>query len=114
MSATFTFSAEKAAQAAAAAGEALPPPPAGLDGSRLRLEAGPGVAAVWSQPTGVPTLVVARVGRADGVLVRRAVRDGARLPAVPARPARRRSRPSCATFSADGGHAAAARARGAA
>ncbi|MGY1638177.1 hypothetical protein ACI78V_16140 [Geodermatophilus sp. SYSU D00742] len=61
VSATFTFSAEKAAQAAAAAGEVLPPPPAGLDGSSLRLEAGPGVAAVWSQPTGVPTLVVARV-----------------------------------------------------
>jgi hypothetical protein len=61
VTATFTFSAEKAAQAAAAEGEALPPPPAGLDGSSLRLEAGPGVAAVWSQPTGVPTLVVARV-----------------------------------------------------
>ena len=59
--ATFTFSAEKAAQAAAAEGEALPPLPAGLDGSSVRLEAGPGVAAVWSQPTGVPTLVVANV-----------------------------------------------------
>jgi hypothetical protein len=59
--ATFTFSAEKAAQAAAAEGEVLPPPPAGLDGSSLRLEAGPGVAAVWSQPTGVPTLLVASV-----------------------------------------------------
>ena len=60
-SATFTFSAAKAAQAAAAEGEILPPPPAGLDGSSLRLEAGPAVAAIWSQPTGVPTLVVARV-----------------------------------------------------
>jgi hypothetical protein len=59
--ATFTFSAEKAAQAAAAEGETLPPPPAGLDGSQVRLEAGPAVAALWSQPTGVPTLVVARV-----------------------------------------------------
>jgi hypothetical protein len=59
--ATFTFSAAKAAQAAAAEGEVLPPPPAGLDGSSLRMEAGPGVAAVWSQPTGVPTLVVASV-----------------------------------------------------
>jgi hypothetical protein len=59
--ATFTFSAEKAAQAAATEGEALPPPPAGLDGSALRIEAGPGVASVWSQPTGVPTLLVARV-----------------------------------------------------
>jgi len=62
VSATFTFSAAKAAQAAAASGEVLPPPPPGLDGSSLKLEAGPGVAAVWSQPTGVPTLVVARIG----------------------------------------------------
>jgi hypothetical protein len=62
LDATFTFSADKAAQAAAAEGEVLPPPPAGIDGSRLRLQAGPGVATVWSQPTGVPTLVVARVG----------------------------------------------------
>ncbi|WP_346622425.1 hypothetical protein [Blastococcus montanus] len=60
VSATFTFSAAKAAQAAAAEGEVLPPPPAGLDGTQLRLQAGPGVAAIWSQPTGVPTLVVAR------------------------------------------------------
>jgi hypothetical protein len=59
--ATFTFSAAKAAQAAAAEGQVLPPPPAGLDGNSLRMEAGPGVAAVWSQPTGVPTLVVASV-----------------------------------------------------
>ena len=61
VSATFTFSAAKAAQAAAAAGEIMPPPPPGLDGSRFRLDAGPGVAAVWSQPTGVPTLLAARV-----------------------------------------------------
>ena len=61
VSGTFTFSADKAASAAAAAGQALPPLPAGLDGSSLRIQAGPGVAAVWSQPTGVPTLVVARV-----------------------------------------------------
>jgi hypothetical protein len=59
--ATFTFSAEKAARAAAAEGEVLPPPPAGLDGSQVRIEVGPGVAALWSQPTGVPTLVVAHV-----------------------------------------------------
>ena len=59
VSATFTFSAEKAA---AAEGADLPPVPAGLDGSSLRLQAGPGVAAMWAQPTGVPTLVVARVG----------------------------------------------------
>ena len=62
VSATFTFSADKAAQAAAAEGEVLPPPPPDLDGAQLRLEAGPGVAAMWAQPTGVPTLVVARVG----------------------------------------------------
>jgi len=61
VSATFTFSAAKAAKAAAAEGHVLPPAPAGLDGSRLRVEAGPGVAAVWSQPTGMPTLVAARV-----------------------------------------------------
>src|SRR3954454_17247244 len=42
--ATFTPSAAKAAQAPPAAGEAPPPPPPGLDGSRIRLEAGPGVA----------------------------------------------------------------------
>ena len=61
VSGTFTFSADKAAQAAAAAGEILPPPPPGIDGAQLRIEAGPGVATMWSQPTGVPTLVVARV-----------------------------------------------------
>ena len=60
LSGVFTFSAEKAAQAAAASGESLPPVPAGLDGSRVRLTAGPGVAAVWSQASGVPSLVVGR------------------------------------------------------
>jgi hypothetical protein len=44
-SATFTFSAD------------VPP---GLDGSQVRLVAGPGVAAVWRQPSGVPALVVGR------------------------------------------------------
>lgn len=61
VSATFTFSAAKAAQAAAAAGQPLPPVPAGLDGSRVRLQAGPGVAEIWSQGGGIPTLVVARL-----------------------------------------------------
>jgi hypothetical protein len=56
----FTFSAERAAQAAAAAGETLPPPPAGLDDGRFRLSAGPGVAAVWTSGSGAPGLVVAR------------------------------------------------------
>jgi hypothetical protein len=60
LSATFTFSADRAAQAAAAAGETLPPPPAGLDGSQVRLVAGPGLAEIWSQAAGVPALVVGR------------------------------------------------------
>src|SRR4051812_27676941 len=50
----FTFSAEKAARAAAAAGRTPAPPPAGLEGSRFRLSAGPGVAAVWSSGRGLP------------------------------------------------------------
>jgi hypothetical protein len=58
--AEFTFSADRAAQAASEAGETLPPPPAGLDGSRFQLLAGPGVAQVWSEARGVPALVVAR------------------------------------------------------
>jgi hypothetical protein len=60
VSATFTFSEERAARAAADAGEELPPPPPGLDGSQVRLVAGPGVAEVWEHNTGVPTLVVGR------------------------------------------------------
>jgi hypothetical protein len=59
-SAVFTYSAEKAAQTAAAAGQTLPPPPAALDGSQFRLTAGPGLAAVWSQNRPAPALVVAR------------------------------------------------------
>ncbi len=58
--AEFTFSADRAAQAAAEAGETLPPPPPGLDGATFRLEAGPGVAAVWSEARGIPALVVGR------------------------------------------------------
>jgi hypothetical protein len=53
-SAEFTFS---AARVAAASGKT---PPAGLDGSRFRLVAGPGVAEVWSEGRGVPALVVVR------------------------------------------------------
>ncbi|PRX45175.1 hypothetical protein B0I33_110275 [Prauserella shujinwangii] len=60
VSAVFTFSAEKAARAAEAAGETLPAPPPGLDGSRFRLTGGPGFAAVWSEPRGVPAMIVAR------------------------------------------------------
>ncbi len=59
-SATFTFSAERAAQAAAEAREALPPVPPGLDGSQVKLVAGPGVAQVWSSSAGAPALIVAR------------------------------------------------------
>lgn len=56
-SATFTFTAERAR---AAAGEALPPLPPGLDGATVRLDAGPGVAAVWTSESGTPALVVGR------------------------------------------------------
>lgn len=59
-SATFTFSAERAARAAAEAGGTLPPPPPGMDGSSVRLDAGPGVAQVWASDSGQPALVVAR------------------------------------------------------
>jgi hypothetical protein len=60
VSATFTFSADRAARAAAEAGKTLPPAPPGLDGSQVRLVAGPGLAGIWSQPAGVPNLVVGR------------------------------------------------------
>ena len=59
-SATFTFSADRAARAASESGETLPPPPPGLDGSQVRLVAGPGVAQVWSSSVGAPALVVGR------------------------------------------------------
>ncbi len=59
-SAVFTFSLERATQMAAEYDEPLRPPPPGLDGSRIRLSAGPGLAAVWSEARGVPALVVAR------------------------------------------------------
>ena len=62
VSATFTFSAELAAQAAAEAGEDLPPVPPGLDGAQVRLTAGPGLAAFWTADSGAPALVVARAG----------------------------------------------------
>ena len=56
---TFTFSADRAARAAAEAGKRLPPPPPGLDGSRVDLVAGPGVAAIWSK-SGIPVMIVGR------------------------------------------------------
>ena len=58
--ATFTFSIDRAARTAAKAGKALPPPPPGVDGSRVRLVAGPGVALVWSHKAGPPALIVGR------------------------------------------------------
>ncbi|MGQ7298204.1 hypothetical protein [Quadrisphaera sp. KR29] len=57
---SFTFSAAKAEASAQAAGGQLPPVPPGLDGSVVRLSAGPGVAATWSSSSGVPALVVGR------------------------------------------------------
>jgi len=60
VTATFTFAADRAGQAAAEAGETLPPPPPGLDGSSVRLVAGPGVAQMWKSAAGVPALVVGR------------------------------------------------------
>ena len=60
VSATFTFSADRAARVAAEAGKTLPPPPPGLDGSQVRLVAGPGVAQIRASSAGVPALVVGR------------------------------------------------------
>ncbi len=59
-SATFTFSAQRAARSAAAAGKPLPPVPPGLDGAQVRLVAGPGVAQFWLSDAGAPALVVGR------------------------------------------------------
>jgi hypothetical protein len=61
VTATFTFSTDRAARAAAEAGTTLPAPPPGLDGSEVRLAAGPGVAQTWTSQSGVPSLLVARV-----------------------------------------------------
>ena len=101
IAATFTFSAERAAKAAADAGATLPPVPPGLDGSQVRLVAGPGVAALWSQPSGIPSLVVGRAvaprATASGVPFE-TVRDYLlSLPGVPADVAAQ-----LRTFAADG------------
>jgi hypothetical protein len=56
-SAEFTFSAEKARETG---GEGSPPPPPGLDGSQFRLNAGPGLVAVWPSASGLPALIVGR------------------------------------------------------
>jgi hypothetical protein len=60
VSATFTFSTGQAEDAASQAGEALPPVPPGLEGSQVRLVAGPGVAQTWTSSAGVPALFVGR------------------------------------------------------
>ncbi|MBE2315052.1 hypothetical protein DVA67_003635 [Solirubrobacter sp. CPCC 204708] len=60
--AVFTFSAAKAREAAARAGEPLPPLPAGLDGEPFRLVVGPGVATIWPGNSGLPALMVGRAG----------------------------------------------------
>lgn len=60
--ATFTFSAARTGRAAAQTGQPLPPPPPGLEGSVVRLEAGPGVAQIWESSAGLPALVVAQAG----------------------------------------------------
>ena len=87
----FTFSAEQ--------GRRRPPPrPArrcrrrrrGWTAASSGWSPGPGVAAVWSASAGAAGPGRGPRGRADGVLLGRPVRDGARLPAVAARPARRR------------------------
>jgi hypothetical protein len=49
---TFTFSAAKAAATARATGKALPPMPAGLDGSVMRLTIGPAVVAAYGGRSG--------------------------------------------------------------
>lgn len=72
----FTFSAAKAAQTGKALGATLPPMPAGLDGSQLQLLAGPGIVLTWTQRSGPPTLMVAKL-TAPSV-----VSQGAPLPVV--------------------------------
>lgn len=59
-SAVFTFDADRAARTTDGAGDPLPEPPAGMDGSKIRLTAGPGVAAVWQSGSGAPALLVGR------------------------------------------------------
>ena len=48
----FTFSAAKAAAAAASTGKALPQMPAGMDGAKLTVTVGPAVGEIYRQPDG--------------------------------------------------------------
>ena len=81
--ATFTFSAEKAAAAAAKHGKTLPPMPAGMDGATLTITVGPAVGEVYgdlNRPSAdtntinLPQLIVARsaapTAKATGVTVK--------------------------------------------
>jgi hypothetical protein len=72
--ARFTFSAAKAREAARRAGHELPPMPAGVAGSVLELQVGPGVVQSWTSGTGIPDLVVLRmaapVASSEGVSLR--------------------------------------------
>jgi hypothetical protein len=58
--ARFTFSAEKARAAAERTGRALPPMPAGVDGSTLEIRVGPGIVARWGDGD-LPELAVIRM-----------------------------------------------------
>ena len=69
MTAQFTFSAAKAREAAARSGHSMPEMPAGVDGSSLRVDAGPGVVTVWgasassssSSSSDLPELAIVRM-----------------------------------------------------
>jgi len=81
--ATFTFSADKTKQAAAAQKRTPPPMPANIDGSKLFITGGPAAVQFWGAPAGttgasggypdVPTLVVGQAKAptvsSDGVTV---------------------------------------------
>lgn len=90
--AQYTFSATQAAEAARDAGAAPPTPPPGLDGSRYRLSAGPGIVGLWRSERGLPGLVVARVvaptAESEGVPFEAAQAYLTRLPGLPAGVAR--------------------------
>jgi len=58
--AVFTFSRQAAVRAATQLGQSLPPLPPGLEGTELRLQAGPAVVMTWTQDSGLPTMLVAR------------------------------------------------------
>jgi hypothetical protein len=74
--ATFTFSADSARQAAARQNRTAPPLPANMDGSKLFITGGPAIVQIWGAPAGatgatgaypdVPTLIV---GQAKGPTV---------------------------------------------